>query len=200
MYSEQELTKIISEVFDQKVQEGALDDSIASAVDAYLVEHPVDITALEGQTIAPAVVAATTSISAPAGTFTSINGESNPSVKPIYCHPVTIRSSNDKYAMTFTMLIFNNSATAFSLSSFKTWMDNLYSQIGSVRLMTSGGFYVVASQKVIINAYLYKGSTAYGVYGVDISNGQPIDISEADFDDLITAGGTTFNDDVNKIN
>ena len=63
MYSEQELTKIIGEVFDQKIEAGAFNESIADAVDAYLVENPVDITALEGQTVAPAVVNATTSIS-----------------------------------------------------------------------------------------------------------------------------------------
>lgn len=65
MYSEQELTRIIGEVFDQKLESGALDSSISDAVDAYLVEHPVDITALEGQTIAPATVNATTKLSAP---------------------------------------------------------------------------------------------------------------------------------------
>ena len=70
MYSEQELTKIIKEVSEAYIQEliedGEFDDEIADYVDAYLVEHPVDITALEGQTIAPAIVNATTSISAPA--------------------------------------------------------------------------------------------------------------------------------------
>ena len=65
MYSEQELTRIIGEVFDQKLESGALDSSISDAVDAYLVEHPVDITALEGQTIAPAIINATGSITAP---------------------------------------------------------------------------------------------------------------------------------------
>lgn len=75
MYSEQELTKIIGEVFDAKIEAGAFDDSISDAVDAYLAEHPVDITALEGKTIAPAVVNATTSISAPAiVASTSIKG------------------------------------------------------------------------------------------------------------------------------
>ena len=65
MYSEQELSKIIKEVFDAEVADGVFDETIADYVDAYLVEHPVDITALEGQTIAPAIVNATTSISAP---------------------------------------------------------------------------------------------------------------------------------------
>lgn len=51
MYSEQELSKIIKEVFDAEVASGEFDETIADYVDAYLVEHPVDITALEGQDV-----------------------------------------------------------------------------------------------------------------------------------------------------
>ena len=51
MYSEQELSKIIKEVFDAEVADGEFDETIADYVDAYLVEHPVDITALEGQDV-----------------------------------------------------------------------------------------------------------------------------------------------------
>ena len=51
MYSEQELSKIIKEVFDAEVEAGEFDETIADYVDAYLVEHPVDITALEGQDV-----------------------------------------------------------------------------------------------------------------------------------------------------
>ena len=51
MYSEQELTKIIHDVVGNYIEDGAFDESIASAVDAYLVEHPVDITALEGKDV-----------------------------------------------------------------------------------------------------------------------------------------------------
>ena len=65
MYSEKELSVLVYQAVGQYIEDGALDESIADAVDAYLVENPVDITALEGQTIAPAVVNATTSISAP---------------------------------------------------------------------------------------------------------------------------------------
>lgn len=63
MYSEQELTRIIGEVFDQKLESGALDSSISDAVDAYLVEHPVDITALEGQDISLATLTSTGNVS-----------------------------------------------------------------------------------------------------------------------------------------
>ena len=67
MYSEQELTKIIGEVFDQKIEAGAFNDSIADAVDAYLTEHPVDITALEGLDISVGSLTSTGAISAASG-------------------------------------------------------------------------------------------------------------------------------------
>ena len=51
MYSEQELTNVIKAVFEQELEDGALDENVADAVDDYLTEHPVDITALEGQDI-----------------------------------------------------------------------------------------------------------------------------------------------------
>ena len=51
MYSEQELTKVIKEVFDAEIASGAFDEKVSDAVDAYLVENPVDITALEGQDV-----------------------------------------------------------------------------------------------------------------------------------------------------
>ena len=51
MYSEQELTNVIKKVFEEELESGALDDLVSDAVDAYLVEHPVDVTALEGQDV-----------------------------------------------------------------------------------------------------------------------------------------------------
>lgn len=59
MYSEQELTNVIKTVFEQELEDGALDESVADAVDAYLVEHPVDVTALEGQDVELASLNAT---------------------------------------------------------------------------------------------------------------------------------------------
>ena len=51
MYSEQELTKIIHDVVGDYIEDGAFDESISDAVDAYLVDHPVDITALAGKDV-----------------------------------------------------------------------------------------------------------------------------------------------------
>ena len=65
MYSEKELSVLVYQAVGQYIEDGALDETIASAVDAYLVEHPVDITALEGQDIAPKDISATGNITAP---------------------------------------------------------------------------------------------------------------------------------------
>ena len=62
MYSEKELTTIINQVVGEYIEAGALDESIADAVDAYLVEHPVDITALEGLDISVKSITATDGI------------------------------------------------------------------------------------------------------------------------------------------
>ena len=59
MYSEQELTNVIKAVFEQELADGALDEQVSDAVDAYLVENPVDITALEGQDVELASLDAT---------------------------------------------------------------------------------------------------------------------------------------------
>lgn len=59
MYSEQELTNVINQVLNQKIESGEFDDVVAESVDAYLVEHPVDITALEGQDVELASLDAT---------------------------------------------------------------------------------------------------------------------------------------------
>ena len=62
MYSEQELTNTIKAVFEQELADGALDQNVSDAVDAYLVEHPVDITALEGQDVEVKSIEATDAI------------------------------------------------------------------------------------------------------------------------------------------
>ena len=48
MYSEKELSVLVYQAVGQYIEDGAFDEITADAVDAYLVEHPVDITALEG--------------------------------------------------------------------------------------------------------------------------------------------------------
>ena len=75
----------------------------------------------------------------------SINGETNPSVKPIYCHPVMCYASTKNRIM---MLIFNNDGTQFtsgSLFDFIVSTDNF-------RVMLSG---IVNDNEAV---YIVKGS------------------------------------------
>ena len=65
MYSEQELTKIVYDIVGGYIEDGAFDEIISDAVDAYLVEHPVDPTAITGLDIAPKDVTASGNITAP---------------------------------------------------------------------------------------------------------------------------------------
>lgn len=193
MYSEQELTRIIGEVFDQKLESGALDSSISDAVDAYLVEHPVDITALEGQTIAPAVINATTSISAPAGTFTSINGESSPSVKPIYYHPIYLAIKNDaEVALEIQLLILNNSSTKFTTSTIIPFLKSL---MDDGALINVNGYVKVSS--VNRPAFLLaKGGGGYDVYYYTDSTSTTINLDTL----MLTYPNVLMTDGRNKIN
>lgn len=140
MYSEKELTDIIKVVFEEELESGALDESISDAVDAYLVENPVDITALEGKTIAPAVVNATTSMSAPSGTFTSLNGESTPSVKPIYYHPFYMSGQkNGANVVRLQIAILDNNPTAYNST---TGIAKIKQLLNSGAIINANGYYV----------------------------------------------------------
>ena len=119
MYSEQELTNVIKKVFEEELESGALDELVSDAVDAYLVEHPVDITALDGQTIAPAVVNATTSIGAPSivetmtGYSASITAKDNLTNTPIYVGAV--KNGNKLTFVYFASLIRTGNIDGFTL-------------------------------------------------------------------------------------
>ena len=63
MYSEQELTKVIGDVIDSKIEDGSFDESIADYIDEYLVEHPVDITALVGKDVSLKTLTSTGDVS-----------------------------------------------------------------------------------------------------------------------------------------
>lgn len=65
MYSEQELSVIVYQVMGQYIENGAFNQTINDYIDAYLVEHPIDPTAITGLDIAPKNVTASGNITAP---------------------------------------------------------------------------------------------------------------------------------------
>ena len=195
MYSEQELTKIVKNVLEDAIADGDLDQAISDAVDAYLVEHPVDITALEGKTIAPAVVNASTSMSAPSGSFTALNGESNPSVKPIYWHGIEINNSNN--SINLTMVFLTNSSTAINdTTKLKTLIESFPNQ----SFINLDGIYHDGTHDTQ-NCYgLYKANNHfYEIIGADNSNGRMVYQINDTIDALLNLI-TRVQDRVNKIN
>ena len=198
MYSEQELTKVIKEVFEAELESGALDELVSGAVDAYLVENPVDITALEGQTIAPAVVNATTSMSAPSGSFSTLNGESNPSVKPLYYHPIYIQfiqtiDGVDHEIAIVQCVILDNQSTPYTNSTFFAKIRDL---MDNGAIINCNGPAKEQATDTFGSAYLFaKTGSQYRLYLFDtLSAGKYINIDRTD----LSIG--TFNDGVNKIN
>ena len=70
-----------------------------------------------------------------------VEGGTLENAKPIYFHPISIikRTGDIQYNLGFTIL--NNTPTAFTFTTFKQFIDNLYTQIGGVVRMICTGYY-----------------------------------------------------------
>lgn len=161
MYSEQELTKIIKEVSEayisELIEEGEFDDDIASYVDAYLVEHPVDITALEGQTIAPANINATGNITGAsiienmsgydAQIFTDVT-DYNWDLTPVYVG--ACKNGNKLSLVSCFKLKKNSSSTGDNVTIFAFTIPNA---VGAKLYPTEVGGYPYLDQKALSAFY-----------------------------------------------
>ena len=128
MYSEQELTKIIKVVFEEELESGALDDLVSDAVDAYLVENPVDITALEGKDVELASLDAT-------GLITG--GEIVEKMSGYSFSPAS--NANFTYEYVYAGVVKNGNKITFVIAA------NLTKGAGADRLASIGGFTIPAS-------------------------------------------------------
>ena len=121
MYSEQELTNVIKAVFDQELEDGALDDKVADAVDDYLEEHPVDPTAITGLDIAPKDVTASGDITADSiienmsGYSWALETLTTISITPVYAG--VVKNGNKLTFVLFAKCV-NTSANNVSVGKF----------------------------------------------------------------------------------
>ena len=184
MYSEQELTRVIKAVFDEEIESGALDQSIADYVDAYLVEHPVDITALEGQDIAPKDINATGDISA-----NSFSGEN---AKPLYWHGIELVKSGETLIQ-LTLIL----QTATKIETY-TALDNWVKSIGAnVQIATNGVFtYGGNTYKNVIEIVFVHATQQYTIYFATDSGWSSVTLPNG-LEDLSLTG---IDDNVNKLN
>lgn len=164
MYSEQELTNVIKAVFEQELADGALDENVADAVDAYLVEHPVDITALEGQDIscnsvdADATITGAEIVEKMSGYSFVKGASSNITYEYVYCGAV---KNGNKLTLVWALKITrtDESATSANLGHFlipKAVADKLYPvQFGAYPFLDNRKMGVFSSQTNAVDVYGY---------------------------------------------
>ena len=120
--------------------------------------------------------------------------------KPIYCHPISLVSKADfTKVYRLTALIFNNSATPFTLATFKAFLDDLYSELGETCRILMSGCYKRADSSIIIASYLSVTENDYALIGLT-SSGNINSETNSDFYELFPEAYTNFYDGVNKIN
>lgn len=119
----------------------------------------------------------------------SINGEENPSVKPIYFHPVYIQDDTSGSEGRYTFFILDNNPTAYTFDTFKTKVKEL---MDADALIQVNGYFI--KEATIFQIYILgKFSNSYRIYGVNNSGNRQ-------FFDLDNITASQFADGVNKIN
>ena len=127
-----------------------------------------------------------------------VEGGTLENAKPIYCHPCTILTdiTSGEYAgrkYYLTCLIFNNNSTAFTLATFKDYVNELCENYDA-RIMTSGGLYDPISEKTTIATAMIWNGEQVVIQGMESNNINSFGLA------TLTNGNTTFTDGVNKIN
>ena len=176
MYSEQELTKVIKNVVGGMITDGDFDEVINNSIQAYMDAHPsLVLTSLETASL----------------TATSINGENNPSVKPIYYHGIEMFRDSPEHA-SITLTILNNSDTAIdTITKVKNWALGLP---GKVLISTNGNLYYNSTYYELYGI-LKKENNNFDLFCLDDSHAK-VRIYDVDFDSLYTG----VNDNTNKLN
>ena len=123
------------------------------------------------------------------------------SVKKIYCHPVYIYYGSAGYKLDLTFLIFNNSSTAFTLATFKTFIDDLTTQLTNDSHILASGYYSNGTDICDSVSFMYKGivSGNYGIVGWNAQTRTRVVIAKSTFSDIFPSD-VYFEDSVNAIN
>ena len=131
----------------------------------------------------------------------SINGEENPSVKPLYFHPITIKNNESYTAWQTSLIIINNSSEPIDTwakltNFFNDVYDGLPEGINVARFPCTG-FMKSATATIVTSVIEIAGKTDGTRYilGMDTSNSTYLSLTASDIQ-----GAPRVYDGVNKIN
>ena len=130
----------------------------------------------------------------------TIAGETNPSVKPIYCHPIRVYTmdNNADSSYMFSIMIFNNSATPInSRALLIQWLKDLYDLVGGTVTVNCSGFYKTITSSAYI--FVTKSGTNYS-FGIDGRGSTNVWDSVVETEENFLSGTMYVLDGVNKIN
>ena len=130
----------------------------------------------------------------------SINGEENPSIKPIYCHPLTIYTgnvdiviANENYSLLATAMIFNNDDE--EIDTFAKLVDASKS---FHRLQVNGVLYNKTQNVAVEIVQIYTDEESARPVGIALNDGTRIDETSSYYD--LFGKNINVTDGVNKIN
>ena len=116
-----------------------------------------------------------------------VEGGTLDNAKPIYCHPITLQFTSGTYNLTkLIILIFNNSQTALTATTFLSLINSFVGRI-------SVNGYLVKEEKTYITTFISPQRNLLGLASDMTYISEPIS-------DILADVNLVFNDDVNKIN
>ena len=124
-----------------------------------------------------------------------MNGEENPSFKPIYCHPISIDNETETAKIHVALLIFDNSNEEYNtFAKLKAKLQSIFALNSSAVFPITGALYYISDSALHIAQYIGKNNDEIRFYTARPNGTQ----GYFNIDNYIT--DATIYDGVNKIN
>lgn len=124
----------------------------------------------------------------------TLNGETNPSIKPVYIHPIVINTLNEPRTLNIAIFIFDDNPTPYTWDTLKAKMIALGTSLGVARFPTTGSFYT--NSAVHVPNHIYCNGSEIVIAGQSVTAG----IVGTEHLENITSSQVSIADGVNKIN
>lgn len=125
--------------------------------------------------------------------------DSVPIGKKIYCHPYTLTDGTID-GVRLSGFIFNQSASAFTLSTFLDYIISIFTAVGdAVRFPVTGAF-KDASNNLHIASFIYYNGNEFFYYGFSLTTKAPVLFNAGTKDALLAIADYAVIDGVNAIN